>query len=656
MSNHPAALGRAGGATFRRSPIEWAALVVVLVVAAFPRLWRTPEDVFGTEYYSAGVRSMLGSWHAFFFNAFDPAGFVSLDKPPLAFWFQAASAGLFGFSPFALALPQLIEGLASVALLYVIVRRSFGATDGLLAALFLAVTPVAVAVDRSTNTDSCLVLLLVLAAGALLRAVETGRTGWIVASAAMLGLAFNAKMLVAFVVAPVFFGLYLASGPGRPARRIAQLVGAGGVMLVLALAWAAIYDLTPRGERPYAGSSRGDSMLELVVVHNGLERFVSPRGPAPPAGRQPRRAPFSLNDDVPVGVGRLADRHLAGQFGWLLPLAALALIAAALSARRAGGAWWRGGAAIQFATWTGWGLSFWLVYSLAGGIFHAYYLATLAPPVAALAAMGVVAAWRLRGKSMLEAALLPAALAATGAWQAWINWPYLVPPMRDPVGWTWVFLVAAALGGVALCVLAASRRRARLGLVAAGIGVTALLVAPVAWSLSLSIRPGSAVLPNADLSRLTGLGGDPRAIHRRARVEPAIDARLFAYIRANRAAERFALATPNARLAAPVIVRSGEPVMAIGGYNGSDPILILGQFAARVAAGEVRFILVGGFADFGFGPSGETRRRAWMEWIGRHGKPVDPGLWRRDDASAATRRLVLYDLRTGAPLVDPGGR
>jgi 4-amino-4-deoxy-L-arabinose transferase-like glycosyltransferase len=139
-------------------------LAAILLAAAALRGWDLGERGFITPYYLAGVRSMLESWHNFLFNAFDPAGFVSLDKPPVAFWIQTLSAKLLGFSASSVLLPQLVEGLCAIVLLYVLVRRRFGEFAGLVAALALALTPVAVAVDRSNNTESCLVLALLLAA------------------------------------------------------------------------------------------------------------------------------------------------------------------------------------------------------------------------------------------------------------------------------------------------------------------------------------------------------------------------------------------------------------------------------------------------------------------------------------------------------------
>src|SRR5213594_619404 len=248
-------------------------LVVVLAVAAALRLWRLSQNGFGNEYYTAGVRSMSLSWHNFLYNSFDPAGFISVDKPPVALWIQVASVKLFGFHALSVLIPQALEGVAAVWILFHLVRARFGAPAGLLAALFLALTPVSVAIDRSSNHDSALVLVLLLASGALLRAAESGDRRWLVAAFALIGLGFNVKMLAAFVVLPAFVAVYLA-GSVRPWRaRLAEVALAGVVLTGVSLAWPLAYDLTPPEQRPYAGTTDRNSVLELAIGPYGIGRF-----------------------------------------------------------------------------------------------------------------------------------------------------------------------------------------------------------------------------------------------------------------------------------------------------------------------------------------------------------------------------------------------
>src|SRR5919199_3023355 len=249
------------------------ALAAILILSASLNLFRLTSEGYGNTYYAAAVKDMLTSWHNFFFVSFD-AGFVSVDKPPLGLWIQAASAYLFGFSGLSLLLPQALAGVLSVALLYHLVRRSFGPVAGLLAALVLAVTPVVVATSRNNTMDMLLVLTVLIAAWLLVRATETGRLRWLLLCAIVVGLGFNIKMLQAFLVLPAFYLLYLVAAPVSRLRRFVHLGLATVVLLVVSLSWAVAVDLTSPTERPYVGSSQHNSALELASGYNGLSRLV----------------------------------------------------------------------------------------------------------------------------------------------------------------------------------------------------------------------------------------------------------------------------------------------------------------------------------------------------------------------------------------------
>ncbi|MFO1079143.1 MAG: glycosyltransferase family 39 protein [Reyranellaceae bacterium] len=580
---------------------EPALVATILLVAALLRLVRLEDNGVGTAYYAAGVRSMLQGAGLFFYNAFDPAGFVSLDKPPVAFWIQTAFAGLLGFSGWTIHLPQALAGIVSVALLYRLVRRPFGVPAAAAAALLLAVTPIEVAVDRSNNTDSWLVLALLLAATAALR----GRGLSLVIAMALLGLAFNVKMLAALVCGPaLLLGWLLASPPARGwfewRRRLGWMAAAAATLVVVSLAWPVAYDLTPKDRRPYAGSSKSNSMLELIVVHNGLERFVKPERPA--GAPAPAALPFELHDAVPTGPLRLATPTLAAQVGWFAPLALLGALYG----------WRRRPAAI--ALWSAWAVAYGIVFSAAGGIFHAYYLSALAPPLAALAGIGGFELWR-RGPAHLAAGLVVAALG-----QAWIGGASL--------GWTEPWLAAP---GFALLVAAALLWRARRPW--AVLGGAALLVLPTAWALSAIFSPGNLTLPSASLPRWLGRDDGRGPILSREFRALTDDPKLHAFLLERRGGARFLLATPNALLAAPVIVATGQPAMAFGGYFGTDPVISVEDFAKAVARGEVRYAAL---------PT-NRRARAFDRWVQQNGKPVDPALWRSLPVEPR-RGLVLYEL------------
>jgi 4-amino-4-deoxy-L-arabinose transferase-like glycosyltransferase len=333
------------------------ALVAVLFLAFALRLWHLTQNGWGNEYYTAGVLSMTNNWSNFLYNSFDPAGFVSVDKPPIALWIQVASVKLFGFHGLSVLLPQVLEGLASVWIVYHLVQRRFGASAGLLAALFLAITPVSVAIDRSSNTDTCLVLVLLLAAWALTRGAEEGSRGLLLLSMALVGLGFNVKMLAAFVVLPTFALVYLLGAPLDRSRRLKDLALPGVVLAIVSLSWAVIYDFTPQEYRPFAGTTKKNSMLELATGPYAVGRFVpvvkrsetaqgdpqkeqaAVAGTTPadsrgtPAEARIRNSLKRLFVRAPAGPLRLADGQMAGQVGWLVPLAVMGLAIGAFRGR-----------------------------------------------------------------------------------------------------------------------------------------------------------------------------------------------------------------------------------------------------------------------------------------------------------------------------------
>src|SRR5829696_7824932 len=253
-------------------PWHGLTLVAILVLSAFLNLYDLTGEGYSNDYYAAAVKDMLTSWRNFFFVSFD-AGFVSVDKPPLGLWIQAASARLFGFNGLSLLLPQAIAGILSVALLYHLVRRAFGVVAGLLAALVLALTPISVAVQRNNLMDALLILALLLAAWAFMVAAERGSLRWVLLGAIVVGLGFNIKMLQAFLVLPAFYLLYLLAANTTWRRRLLHLGAATVVLLAVSLSWVVAVDLTPPAERPYVGSSPDDSVLSLVLGYNGFDRL-----------------------------------------------------------------------------------------------------------------------------------------------------------------------------------------------------------------------------------------------------------------------------------------------------------------------------------------------------------------------------------------------
>lgn len=648
-------------------------LLGILSLSLAMRLWRLAQNEWGNEYYAAGVRSMTLSGHNFLYNSFDPAGFVSVDKPPVALWIQVAGAKLFGFNSYSLFIPQVLEGVASVWILYHLVQRRFGATSGLLAGLFLAVTPVSVAIDRSNNTDSCLVLVLLLAAWALVRAVEEGNRRLLLLSLALIGLGFNVKMLAAFVVIPTFALVYFVGAPLTRRRRLEDLAIAAVMLVVVSLAWVTVYDLTPPEHRPFAGTTKGNSIVELAVGPYAVGRFVSPLKRSESSGDNPPAISQSASGSrlsrlfvrVPVGPLRLADGQLAGQVGWLVPFAIMGLFISGLR-----GEFHRpmSPSGSTLLLWLGWAMTYGVVYSFAGGIMHFYYLATMAPPLAALAGIGAVRLWELYGQKGWKSGLLPATLMLTAVWQLYIEagafgWkiePETLASIKAAMGpaeWlTCVHVLVVAgtcLSAMGLFALHSRQSRSRttraLTACLSSTGLLSLLVLPIMWALSSVLVPGHGILPSADPVRLLPDQGQPVLRLPGGFAKYLEGSKLLTFLEANRRGERYLLATSSARLAAPIIICTGEAAMAMGGFHGLDPILNPAKPAQMVKERQIRFVMLGDLSVVSRRLGAEAAIRPIAEWVQANGQLVDPHLWR--SRSGIESRLRLYDLRPAEGLV-----
>jgi 4-amino-4-deoxy-L-arabinose transferase-like glycosyltransferase len=422
-------------------PRRWA-LALILLLAAFANFYQLQREGYANLYYAAAIRSMLQSWHNFFFVSFDPGGFVTVDKPPLGFWIQTASAKLLGYSGFSILLPEALAGIASVGVLYVLVRRLFGTPAGLLAALFLAITPISVVTNRNNTIDSLLVLTVLLAAYAVSRAVERGRLRWLLLCAVLVGLGFNIKMLEAYLVVPALAAVYLLGAPLGWWKRLWHLAVAGAALLAVSLSWVLAVDLTPASARPYVASSGSNSELALALGYNGIQRLLGHLFGIP---AQVSEATASVATTVRGGVGgsgengavgvfRLLNAQLGGQASWLLALGLIGMLATGWGFRPGGflralpGSVraWRDSAPARRAAhltsrqsalvlWGLWMLTMAAFFSVAG-FFHHYYLSMLAPSIAALAGIGIVLLWRdyyADRSSGWRSWLLPAAFVVT---------------------------------------------------------------------------------------------------------------------------------------------------------------------------------------------------------------------------------------------------
>jgi len=570
-------------------PVPRAVAVIIgpVLLAAALRLWDLAAVGFGNQYYAATVKSMLRSPSAFVFASFDPEGFVSVDKPPLGLWTQALLAKVVGFSGLVLQLPQAIAGTIGVGVVAHIVGRDFGLVAALAAGGVAAVMPVAVAVDRNNTMDAQLVLLLVVAAYAVLRAVDDRPLRWLSLAGLLVGLAFNVKMAQALLPVPAFAVAYLIGARVPLRARVAHLGAFLAITAVVSMAWIVFVDLVPADRRPYVGSSRDNSALELALGHNGAARlpqellFWSSRppaappldGPVAPLAPPPPGQPGPNDEAGERGALRLFNPQLAGQVSWFIPFA---ILGAALAFARDGRRWPLTRAQVSVALWL-----VWLVMSAAlfswSGIFHRYYLVMLAPPIAALCGAGCGVIVHQIGEPRGRIALAAGALLTAAVQLRIIDEASPFAPWLGPV---------VIVGGVVAVALAAGARavprRAKISLGA--LVFAAFLAAPLAWATTAIVSPDGG-LPYA--------GPDLLRRQRPLTAAPSAPPPLLAYLMEHRGGERWILAVGSANTAASLMLQADVAVMALGGFSGGDPILTPDRLAEKVRSGEVRFALLG---------------------------------------------------------------
>jgi len=706
---------------------RWArpALLAVLALTAALYLVGLSRNGWANDFYAAAVQAGTRSWKAFFFGSFDASNFITVDKTPAELWVMEISARIFGVNYWSLLVPQALEGVAAAGLLYATVRRWFGPAAGLLAAVILAITPVAALMFRFNNPDALLVLLMTAAAYAVTRAIEAGKTRWLVLAGLLLGFGFLTKMLQAFLVLPGFAVVYLVAGPRGLMRRTGQLLAGAAAVVLGAGWWVAAVMLTPAADRPYVGGSANDSILQLALGYNGLGRldgneagsvgFGGGRGGGGPA--------FGGS----TGLTRLFAAEMGGQVSWLLPAALIALAALLWGTRRAARTDRTRAAALL---WGGWLLVTGGVFSYMAGIIHPYYTVALAPAIAALAGIGAVQLWRVRdgwrghraswfGRGVLAAGVTATAvwsyvlLARTPAWLPWLRVAVLLAGLAAAA----MLLAGRWLGGRWLGgrARAVATSRGRLALAAAPVllALVAALAGPLASSLDTAATAHTGALPSAGPTVASAFGGPGGAgsgggfgpgggaggtggsgvpgrsagtgqAAGAAGIEGAGGARgsggfgpgnpaggttqpgrasgsgtaagmpsgsaggmpsgraggpggagggarggiggglggntqvsdaLTRLLKDGGSGFRWAAATVSSDSAAPLQLASDEPIMSIGGFNGTDPAPTLAQFEKYVADHEIHYFVGANAHSFG-GGSGDAARIT--EWVRAH--------------------------------------
>jgi 4-amino-4-deoxy-L-arabinose transferase-like glycosyltransferase len=655
-ARHTAGTGSRGSRLLRAHPADpaWArpALAGLLLATALLYMVGLDGNGWGNEFYAAAVQAGTESWKAFLFGSLDSSSFITTDKPATFMWVMELSGRVFGFNYWSLLIPQALAGVATVGVLYTTVRRWFGPRAGLVAGAVAALTPVATLMFRFDDPDALLTLMITLAGYAVTRAIESGRTRWVVLTGVFIGAGFLSKFMAAFMVLPALALAYLWAGPPRLGKRIGQLLAGGVALLVSAGWWVAIVLLTPAADRPFVGSSTDNNILNLILGYNGFGRltgnesgglgFTAPAGADGAARRFGGGGAFGGSS----GITRLFSAQYGGQVAWLIPAALIAAVVMLWVSRRAGRTDRTRAAALL---WGGWLLVAGLVLSFMSGISHTYYVVVLTPAIGALVGIGAVKLWEVR-RTWFARVILAVALVVTGVW-AWV----LLDRSPGWFPWLRVVIIVAAVGAACL-ILAVPPLRARtafgrtvLAAAPVSLALIAGLAGPLAYSIDTAATPHFGASPSAGPAVTSasaghagrgalegggggggGLGGEFRGrfpgtgsggsqergpgragglggfggLGGNASVSTAI----VKLLESGAPGYKWAAATVGSDSAASLELNTGgDPVMAIGGFSGSDPAPTLAEFQQMVASHEIHYFVasagggIGGSRAGGFG-------------------------------------------------------
>ncbi|MER8028710.1 glycosyltransferase family 39 protein [Streptomyces bauhiniae] len=474
-------------------PAFWALLAATFVLY----LYNLSASGFANSFYSAAVQAGSTSWKAFFFGSLDGGNAITVDKPSAFLWPMELSVRIFGLNSWAVLVPQVLMGVGSVAVVYAAVRRRFSAVSGLVAGAVLALTPVAAMMFRFNNPDAMLALLMALACYFTVRAVEDGRTRWLVWAGVAIGFAFLAKTLQAFLILPPLAIVYVVCAPVRFGRRLVQLALATLALVVSGGWWVAVVELWPASSRPYIGGSQHNSFLELTFGYNGLGRINGDETGSVGGGGGGMGGGGGRWGST--GWDRMFGAEVGGQVSWLLPAALILLIAGLWATRRLGRT---SVTRASFLVWGGSLLITMAVFSFMAGIFHQYYTIALAPYLAAVVGMGAGLLWERRRETWAGWALAAASV-ASGAWGY-----VLLNRTSDYLPWLkWLVLVGGLLAALGLLFLGRAPRNLALG--AAALGLVAALAGPTAYTLSTvnSAHTGSIPTAGPAGASMMGFGG-----------------------------------------------------------------------------------------------------------------------------------------------------
>jgi len=683
-------------------------LVGILILSAFLYGWGIWDAGSANSYYTAAITSMTKSWSNFWYGAFDPAGFITVDKPPVALWLMAISAKIFGVHGWSVVLPSVLSGIGSVYLMYKLLAPKFGLWAGRIGSLILTLTPTVVANSRTNNMDAILVFFLLLAVYILQKAVAKKNIWLVIVSFGLIGVGFNIKMLQAFMILPAMLVYYWVAIKLPWKKKIAWLVVGMASLSIFTVAYPLAVDSVDQSSRPYIGSSQTNSLMELAFGYNGTERLLGqstgtggafpgmgstkkstgtqknngapsgkkPSGSAPtgkmtgqaPTGQQnggkaptgtPPNQSTNKNENQAKGkapgqsgkmtrqaqggqgggnsafaIGsagpfRLFQSDLGSQIGWYLPLAILGLIAGWFGFRKRGAKWHHvSEEQSEVLLWAGWFVPVYGFFSVAS-FFHPYYTIMLAPAIAALTAIGVAAVVKMSAQSnkesMIARIVVSVAVLTTLLLQAYYVWSYYQIIS--------IILIIVAIG-LSIWWLLPRQINNKIKIVLSAISI--LLMAGW-WSLTPTLSHNSAAIPAASPSLLSQTGSSDMG--------GEVNNQLLSYTKKHQGNAKYLFATTDSNSASGYIIKSGKAVMAIGGYNGTDPTMSLSEFKKLVKSGQLKYFVMGNNSKTSSGQISKI-----LTWVKKNGTKVTYSSSTSNQSSPTqqmggqSQSTTLYDL------------
>ncbi len=588
---------------------------LILLLSGVLNFYNLKLEGFANKYYAAGVRSMMFNIKNSFFVAFDPNGFVSIDKPPVGFWIQTIASKLFGYSGFSLILPQALAGVISVALLYALMRRYFGSFPAQISALCLSITPIFVAASRNNTIDNILVLSMLAAFYSVHMAIEKNKWSYFILSTAIVGIGFNIKMSEVLLVLPSIYLGYMFCTKFTKKQKVKHFIIATIVLLTVSLSWAFVVDLVPSKDRPYVGSSTNNSVMELILGHNGLERVgVSINYPrrllnafkVRKVSVKKNKTNEQKNGDIRVNSNKLFTKgDVSDQISWLLPFAIIGLISAVFlekikltfdKVRKA-----------SIVLWGCWLLPEIIYFNFNKINFHTYYMTTMAPAIAAMVGIGIYYMKMNYKNGKVGRWLLPTAFIINGAFEIYLLSYYYtsIKSVRPIMLCTFIFSIVTSI--IILVLNFRNHASEKLKKLLLTLGFLGILIPPLVWSVSTLIYPMNGSSPAAGLELSKNKENNSLRYNN--------NRKLINYLESNsHKGEKYILATPTASgYASEIIIQTGKPVLAIGGFSGNDKILTVNKFKRLVDKGEVKFALI----------SGDNKgNKEIINWIKENGKVV----------------------------------